>query len=207
MTGIRSVMLAAIVVFAGGCVLGDDVCGPNQVHNAEAATCLCDSTSIEASNGCTPCASDEVVKAGKCACPEGMAKNDGVCKASESGLGKACSPTVACDDPAFPTCSDKGYCTASCATSANCGGDFTCATWEASPYCKRFPTGVGASCSSSVDCAENDATYCETLQTHSCVATCDPTKNDCADGTGCCDLSVFGLTAMCVPVGACPVAQ
>jgi hypothetical protein len=204
MTGVRSVfVLAAMLV-----LLSDDVCGPNMIHNVEAATCVCDSSSIEGPNGCTPCGADEVVKAGKCACPEGMAKSDGICKVSESGLGKACSAQAPCSDPEFPTCTDKGYCTKTgCETSADCGGDFTCATWETTPYCKRFPTGLGDSCASSADCAGNDATFCEPLQSHSCVATCDKTKNDCADGFGCCDLSVYGLTAMCVPTGGCPVAQ
>jgi hypothetical protein len=68
------------------------------------------------------------------------------------------------------------------------------------------PTGLGAACSQPSDCAQFDATYCESFQTHQCmIEHCTVDPNDCPSGYECCDFSTLGLNnTLCVPTQQCP---
>lgn len=67
-----------------------------------------------------------------------------------------------------------------------------------------LPMGLGMSCSSNDDCADTEATFCDTFMSHTCqVQGCSLDPNDCYEGAACCDFSAYGLGTLCVP-GGCP---
>jgi hypothetical protein len=182
-------------------------CGASMYYDEAQVTCLCVESAIPVGGSCIPCAPDEVAAGSTCACPEGQAKNDeGVC-AAVAGLGDPCDATSPCTDPTYSYCAPRsggataGTCTRTCFDDAQCDGAYTCATWEAQPYCRRF-SGLGMGCASSADCADTDATFCDTFQTHTClVSGCTARGEECPRGTECCDLSTYGLGTLCL--GAC----
>lgn len=147
-----------------------------------------------------------------CVCVPGTVPDGTGCKPVPQGLGAACMPAMSsCPDPKYPSCQmakdSTGYCTkAGCATNDDCPPKFTCATWEAVPYCQRAPTGLSKKCQASSDCAGQDADFCEGFVSHSCqVSGCNVAKNDCHTGTICCDLARLGHpVALCVPKDFCP---
>jgi hypothetical protein len=176
--------------------------------DAEREICLCAQNAIASTNGCTPCADDEVVTGTTCGCPAGTAKNDTNVCAVVAGLGDACEDHTQCADSTYSFCAPMtagttaGTCTKMCASDDDCGGAYTCATWEAQPYCRQF-SGVGATCAAQEDCAGLDAQACDTFQTHTCmIAGCSLDDGDCPRGMECCDLSAFGAGTICMP--GCP---
>jgi hypothetical protein len=201
-------MLLSIALFGAiGCLYDPDrACGANMLFNPERQICVCNDTAIPVAGGCQPCAADEVVVGGACACPDGQTKNqDNVC-ATVAGLGDPCAAETGCNDATYSVCapstagSSAGTCTKGCASDADCDGAYTCATWEAAPYCRKF-AGAGASCSAQADCAGGDAEFCETYMSHTCfVANCTLGVNDCPRDTQCCDFSPYGLPNLCSPV-------
>lgn len=202
-----AVLLALIGSIAGACVYDPGRrCGPAMTYLAAAEICVCDSDAVPVTGGCKRCAADEVVSGGTCACPPGETKNaQGAC-ATVAGLGEACDTASSpCTDATYSYCATRGSatagtCTRPCGSNADCDAAYTCATWEATPYCRTFD-GLGDSCTSSADCT-GDARYCDTVQTHGCVVSgCSLTDNDCPRGQTCCDFSVYGLGTLCA--GAC----
>jgi hypothetical protein len=197
----------------GGCAIDDgDECGPSMVYSEELRTCLCLDNAIEIEGGCQQCADTEVVDraSNQCVCPEGQVKVDGGICQQVAGLGDDCNATdLSCQDTVYSLCAMRegastGYCTRACAEDVDCDDGYTCADWEAEPYCRSY-TGLGQSCESSADCAGTDAAACDTVQTHTClVADCSLELDDCPRGTGCCDLSSYGAGTLCIPVEACP---
>jgi hypothetical protein len=179
-------------------------CGPAMTYVDAANACVCNSDAVAVPGGCQPCAADEVPAGGKCGCAAGKTKNaDNVC-VTVAGLGDPCDPVTApCTDATYSYCAAKSAsaastCTKACASNADCGPAYTCATWEPHPYCRTFD-GLGASCGSSADCV-GDAKSCDTFQTHTCgVSGCSLTANDCPRNTMCCDFSGFGTAC----AGAC----
>jgi len=167
-----------------------------------ANACVCDSDAIAVAGGCQPCAADEVPTAGKCTCPAGKSKNTANVCETIAGLGDACDTASApCADATYSYCATggsgtAGTCTNECAASAECGAAYTCATWEANPYCRTF-AGVGDPCGSNADCT-GDANLCDTQQTHTCVIQgCSLTDNDCPRDLTCTDYSSFGIGTLC----------
>jgi hypothetical protein len=69
-----------------------------------------------------------------------------------------------------------------------------------------MPTGLGATCQSSADCAAYQATYCETFQSHTClIQDCAANPSICPAGWGCCtSVTRYGLPTLCIPDGECP---
>lgn len=202
-----AVRAALVVAVAGACVYDPGQrCGPAMTFVAAANACLCDSNAISVAGGCRPCADDEVVAAGKCTCAPGKARNaDNACVAV-AGLGDPCdTATAPCNDTRYSYCAVRGSgtagtCTNRCTSHGDCDAAYTCATWEAQPYCRTFE-GAGAACGTPADCT-GDARYCDMFQTHSClVSGCSLTANDCPRGTMCCDFSRFGAGTLCT--GAC----
>lgn len=200
-TGILGALVAALL---SSCLIDDsERCGPNQVYDSHMG-CACEAGSVKTDTGCIKCGANEVAKSTACECAEGFARNPAT-KLCEAG-----SPCGTACDAAKPRCvAAKGgaYCAAAgCTKEAGCATGETCAVWDANPYCMRAPTGVGKTCAAAADCAGQDADFCEATQSKMCLPSgCTPSKNDCATGNSCCDLSAFGLTTLCVPTGSCPI--
>jgi hypothetical protein len=211
--------LAAVLVAAGlsACLYdADDVCSRNQELDGGVCECVAGAVPAEDGDGCTPCGAHEVVAGAACVCAEGYtrASEEAPCEPVPAGLNAACDPGgVACADEQFAYCratgDAAGYCTSSgCETSADCPDGYACAEDGEIRYCKRPPTGQGAPCESSADCAGYEAAYCETFVEHACfVSGCTSSPDSCHEGWECCDLSTYipDLT-LCVEEGACPTA-
>ena len=206
----RAACCAVVVLTAlagSGCLFDSEKrCGPAMTYVTAANACVCDSDAIAVPGGCQVCAADEVPSGGKCACAPGKTKSaDNIC-VTVAGLGDACDTASApCTDATYSYCAvdgsgTAGTCTKQCASNTDCGATYTCARWEAQPYCRTFD-GVGATCATSADCT-GDAKYCETAQSHVClISGCSLTANDCPRDLTCCDFSNFGLGTLCA--GAC----
>ncbi|HEY0476564.1 MAG TPA: hypothetical protein VGD37_03520 [Kofleriaceae bacterium] len=203
-----SPVLAALIALVATACLYDpgQRCGPAMKYEEASNTCVCDNA-IPAAGGCQPCAPDEVVVNGTCGCAAGMSKNAANVCIAVSGLGDACDTTSSpCNSAMYSYCATRGSptvgtCTRTCGTNNDCDSAYTCATWETQPYCRTFEN-FGAMCSSSSDCQDGDAKFCDTFVSHRCaVQGCSLTKNDCPRGTMCCDFSGYGLGTLCA--GAC----
>jgi hypothetical protein len=203
---ILATLLPALIALSGpACFFNEPACGPSMYYDEATFRCSCVENAILKGGGCTPCAADETVVAGSCACAEGQVKSStGVC-ATVAGLGDPCSASAPCTDATYSSCAPStagasaGTCTKACTTNTDCDGAYTCATWEPQPYCREF-SGVGKSCTSPADCAGNDAAYCESFQTSSCIVSgCSLTAQDCPRNTQCCDFSSFGIGNLCTP--------
>lgn len=168
-----------------GCILDDNHCGENQVEVKDLFEgCGCAPTAVPNANGvgCHLCGANEVAMNGACACAAGYSRP---------------APTAACAMPADTgTPVDAGG-------SADAGGGADAGTAAA-------PTGQGASCTTSADCAGFDATYCITLQPpNQClVQGCATGASRCTSDRDCCDFGSFAALAstngLCVPTGTCP---
>ncbi|MEM6731551.1 MAG: hypothetical protein AAF658_08335 [Myxococcota bacterium] len=199
---------------ASSCIYDpDEVCGSGQRLVNEA--CECRAGFVELPDGrCEACPENEVVRDGVCDCADGFARDESTtCAEIVAGIGQTCTTDADCLDPNFPFCANAandGYCTSTgCAMSDECGEEFACNQERSPSFCERPPTGLGLACSSDADCAEFEASSCDTLVTGVCfVANCDLENDECFEGFICCDLSAFvGLGApptACVPPGDCP---
>ena len=202
----RCVLAALIGLALGACLYdADHRCGPAMTFVDAANACVCNANAVPVQGGCQVCAADEVVSSDKCACPPGQSKNaDNLC--TNSALGRACdTATNPCTDAVYSYCAVKhggtaGTCTNRCTSNADCSAVYTCAKWEAQPYCRTFD-GFGASCTATPDCT-GDTNFCDTFQTHRCgIQGCSLTLQDCPRDTLCCDFSQFSLGMLCA--GAC----
>jgi hypothetical protein len=207
-SGAACTLLAALASLAGSACLYDagQRCGPAMMFNEATTACVCVTGAIAVDGGCKPCADDEVVADNKCACAAGQTKSAANLCVTIAGLGDPCDTGNApCTDPTYSFCATKsgsttGTCTSSCASDADCGAAYTCATWAAQPHCRTFE-GVGESCDSAADCT-GDANFCDTFQTHTCgISGCSLTASECPRDTMCCDFSSYGLGTLCA--GAC----
>jgi hypothetical protein len=192
-----------------GCVYdADEPCGEDLVVYGDNARCVCPEGTAYTPTGCVACGEHEVPTEAGCSCEEGYSRPtaDAACEETPSGLGADCDPAApACEAPydhCEPT-SDGGYCTTEdCTTNADCEGGYAC---NEDSVCQRPPLGLGAACTGHADCAGTEATYCDTFVTNTCqVQGCQLDPNDCFSGFDCCDLSGFGLPALCVATGMCP---
>ena len=198
------------VLLLSGCIFNpDDRCGTNQVFDETGLACKCIAGAVVTAGVCTPCGTNEDPVAGKCACKTGFKRGAaGACEVSQSLQNTTCSGTT-CADAQFSRCAPgpagAGYCTSPCTSTAGCDAGWVCTTWEATPYCKRPPTGVGTPCTAMAQCAAFDANVCETQQAHACIVTgCMVTPNTCSGGMSCCDYSKLGGSTVCVAPGTCP---
>jgi hypothetical protein len=196
-----------------GCLYDEnDRCSDGQVHSAELKGCVCPAGSVLAAGVCKACGANEEAVGTECKCTTGHVRSPaGACELVASGPGSACSPAANSCTGAASHCQAAadggGYCTSKgCSGHGDCTGGWTCTTWEAAPYCRRPPTGVGKTCASSADCAGLDASYCEVLQAKTCmVAGCTVSPDTCGVGLACCDLAPVGLpVTLCLPPGSCP---
>jgi hypothetical protein len=211
---LRSIALLGSATFAhAACVYdGDQPCGVGQVLDHEYLRCVCAPGSAYTPAGCVACGANEVADAQGCSCVEGYVRPtpDAACEPAPSGLGEACDENSPCADPTYSQCvtsANGGYCTnIGCGGPGDCQGGYACDTSAVPSVCRRPPVGQGRSCQTSADCADSEATYCDSFVTHSClVQGCTLSPDDCFTGSECCDLSGFNVPRpICVAEGTCP---
>lgn len=202
---LSSVLLS---IAPSGCVYDPDQrCGPHQ-QLLPADRCACEAGYVPGDNGCVPCAENEHESNGACVCDSGYARDaDGAaCTPLPAELGTACDASAPCPAGRYPLChatdSGDGYCTSACASSDECDGGYRCHVDPQGGYCRRPPLGYGESCESDEDCAQGEATFCETIQSHLCLVPCAAGRTEtCFEGEVCCDFTLFN--PVCVPAGAC----
>jgi hypothetical protein len=194
-----------------------DRCGENQHYDGENAVCVCDGDYALEGNVCVRCGANETGSRDGCVCVDGFSRPtpDAPC-AELAGLGQECQSDADCGDAEYRYChlgegGASGYCTApDCQTAADCPTDYGCNTREIPTYCERPPQGLGNACTSNADCAGNEASYCETVQAHSCLVNdCKPDPNKCHGDWVCCDIGLL-TESLCLPPdalenGNCPV--
>jgi hypothetical protein len=192
----------------------DDRCGPNQ--RFDGVECVCEDGNGRVDNECVACDEHEVGNAtGPCSCAEGYVRVADGAPCTEVSMGDDCTSDNDCPGQDFGHChleGDAGYCTASeCTPGADeCPGDYACNDRASPSFCERPPTGLGTPCTSSDDCAEFEASYCETVAEQAClVADCAADPSRCHGDWVCCDLAILS-TSLCLPPseldssGACP---
>ena len=214
----RAWWIALLILGLGGCLYDpDDLCSANQEANDRGlCTCVAGAVPVSATEGCEPCGEHEVVAGEECVCLEGYARAAGgeACVIVPAGLGERCdSGSVPCADEVYDYCrpfeGSEGYCTSTgCASSDDCPTGYVCDEDGATRYCQRPPTGQGAACETSADCAGYEASYCEVFQAHIClVSDCTVSPDSCQEGWTCCDLTSLGLPeTLCVEAGLCPTS-
>jgi hypothetical protein len=211
-SAIFALLAGAALAFVACTIDSNNRCDDREVLYGD-TRCVCAEGFAMSDHGCVSCGDHEIAGPSGCGCAEGYARASAqaACVPKPSGQGDACDGTTACPDPVYSHCQitagASGYCTSTgCASSANCTGGYACDATGAPAFCKRPPIGAGKACTSTADCAETEATFCETFMTHQClVQGCTVAPNNCFEGMQCCDLSAFGLPQpICIPPGTCP---
>lgn len=191
----------------------DDPCGPNEEMYGDGLRCVCVAGAALTPTGCVMCGANEEPGAASCECVAGYRRpaGGGPCEeAPTSGPGTPCDDAAPCLDPLAshcqPSASGSGYCTTVDCAETPCVDGYGCDESVSPSVCVRAPLGQGMSCSSDADCAGTEATFCDTVESDSClVRGCSVAPDDCFVGWSCCDLSNLGLReTICVPDGACP---
>lgn len=196
-------------VTPAGCVYdADERCGPHQ-EPIDKDRCICEMGYVPGPAGCVPCGEHEVASNGECVCVDDYARaGDGAaCEPIPAALGAACDTvSTPCAEGPYSSChvtdGSSGYCSNDCSSDDDCDGGYRCHREGADGFCRRPPLGYGQSCKSQDDCAEGEATYCETLQSNVCLVPCAAGHTDvCFEGEVCCNFGVFA--PICVPGDAC----
>jgi hypothetical protein len=202
-------------VAAVACIYdADDRCGPNMQLSA-VDSCACVEGYVLDGAVCVACPDGELESRGSCVCPPGFNKPTAgaPCEktAAVATLGSACSLAEPCKSDEYPFCAEasnaESYCTSNgCRATSECSEGYACVQAASASFCRRSPSGMGKPCESAADCAGTEATYCETLISHSClVQDCSLEADDCFEGWECCDVSAYGMPKpICVPAGECP---
>ena len=214
------VLLCGVVALSPSCILDDDRCDANQVAaEGDLTVCECVPGTIKDPRGygCTACGANEVVKENKCVCDEGYARATPEAACEESMLGASCSDADPCP-AAFPRCAmgttGAGYCTTEgCTGAADCAEGWVCIEAEPMNYCGKPPSGQGAPCTTSADCEGFEASYCEAVESKTClVPNCATGESSCFGDYSCCDIMMIISTipSLCVPPvalndGVCPL--
>jgi hypothetical protein len=192
-----------------GCILDDNRCDENQVAlEGDLTVCECAEGSIRDPRGygCIACGANEEVKENKCACKEGFARTTPEAACEESMLGSDCDTDADCPS-AFPYCatdrSAGGYCTTlGCSDASGCAEGWACEQAQPMNYCSRAPSGQGLPCTTSADCANYEASYCEAVMSKTClVSNCAIGEAVCFGAYTCCNISAIAesVPSLCVP--------
>lgn len=120
----------------------------------------------------------------RCVCLEGYVAGTGGCV--PCGANEVPDPVAGC----------------ACATGfVRAGAGAGC---QALPAGVQAPTGVGKPCTAPGDCTGLDASYCESLVSHTClVPNCTVSPDNCFTGSECCDFTSIGLPPLCIGAGLC----
>lgn len=183
-----------------GCIVEESRCGENQVELSGGYTaCGCAPGFVKRGLSCEACPPDQHEVNGACECMAGFAMAaDGACV--ESALGRACSAEQPCagDYPFCATVDGESYCTTQGCPVSGCPTDYKCTTEDSASFCRKV-SGLGKPCTSPMDCAGTEATYCEIVFVNRCIVNgClgDPLK--CPSGYSCCDYTSSLSTSLCV---------
>lgn len=196
-------------LWASACVYDpDERCGPRQVL-IDNDRCVCEAGFVPGEGGCVTCGENEQESGGECLCVEGYARpaEGAACEEIPDQLGLACdADSEPCAEGEYSLChvteGTSGYCTSACSSDDDCSGGYRCHEAGADSYCRRPPLGYLDDCKSDADCADGEATYCETLQENKCLVPCSAGNTDvCFEGEVCCNYVIF--TPICVPQSAC----
>lgn len=191
----------------------DDPCGPNEEMYGDGLRCVCVAGAALTPTGCVLCGENEVATATTCECVPGFSRPaaGGACEEDVvSGQGVACDEAMPCLDELASHCqadaSGSDYCTTTNCTETPCSEGYGCDQSASPSVCLRPPLGQSLSCTKDADCAGTEATFCDTVESHSClVEGCAIDGDDCFIGWACCDLTPLGLPkTICVPEGECP---
>lgn len=160
---------------------GDDLVVEKDADGNE--RCVCPAGTIYSPTGCVECGPNQIVQGAACVCDEGYTMGaDGKCQ--EISSTGAAGDTGTGSEP-------------ECAVNDDCDTTEICAAGVC-----RQPTGWGATCTTSDDCAGFEANFCDTFQGGCTVSNCTNVPNTCPAGYDCCDLSaVAGFAIMCIPTG------
>lgn len=198
----------------GGCLYDADArCRENQELSSSDHTCVCVDGAVQIGNSCVMCAENEVPGDGECVCDEGYERNGaGVCVSALAGFGEACTDDSDCPEVGAERCVDTdngSICTVDCETAADCPSPAGCEIDAAEPFCVPGPSGFDVPCTSTDECAEFDASYCETMLENKCKVTCKDDPGVCHGDFACCDYSSLIGAALCISPrdleeGACP---
>ncbi|HEY3494328.1 MAG TPA: hypothetical protein VGK73_06570 [Polyangiaceae bacterium] len=209
-----ALLLGVIAAAPLGCVYdADDPCGPNQEIYGDGLRCVCVAGAALTPTGCVMCGANEVAGATACECAPGYGRpaDGGACEEiPSSGQGADCDDATPCLDPLASHCemddAGTGYCTTTDCTETPCTGGYACDESASPTVCLRPPLGQSMSCTSDADCAGTEATFCDLVESDSClVEGCSISPDDCFIGWSCCDLTSLGLAkTICVPDGSCP---
>ena len=203
-TRLACALLAATSALSSSCLVdADHRCGTHQVLQGD--LCACETGYGLTGNQCLACGANEVGSLTGCDCAAGFTRGDAGQPCSASGLGQACAQDTDCTDPSFSYCASaaqNGYCTRpDCTSSVDCTNDYSCNQRGARSFCQRPPTGFGTTCQSNADCAGFEASYCESLSSHSCLQNdCKSDPSVCPGDWGCCDIALLGQS-LCLPAG------
>lgn len=186
----------------------DQRCGPHQRY-LEPDRCECIDGYVPAEEGCEPCGEHERESNGACVCEAGYARPSDAapCEEVPDLLGLACDSDAApCPAGPYELChavdGTSGYCTSACSDDADCDGGYRCQGSGSDAFCRRPPVGFGEKCQSDADCAEGEATYCDTIQSNLCLVRCSAGNTDvCFVGESCCNFVIF--EPICTPSAAC----
>ena len=89
---------------------------------------------------------------------------------------------------------EAGYCTTSgCVDSSDCEVGWYCLEKNEMAYCHKPLSGLGARCKDDSDCAEFEATFCESFATKMCLVVGCSADEPCPRGYSCCDLTPTGF--------------
>jgi hypothetical protein len=209
----RAAWLVLTAASVGACIYDEDArCGPHMVVS-EVDACECETGYVLVGKECITCPENEHVQGAGCVCDDGFARAVEGAACSElptSGPGADCAAN-ACMGSEFSECVEAPngdqYCTSrGCTESSDCPEGFACRASAEGSYCQRTPVGMASPCEVEQDCAGYEATFCETLISHSClVQGCSLSQNDCFEGWDCCDVTAYGMPIpICIPEGNCP---
>ena len=209
----RVAWLVVVAAIVGGCIYdADERCGPHMLVSAIDA-CICEEGYVLVGKECITCPEHERVQGSGCVCDAGyerLADGAACTVVPDSGPGADCA-AASCRDAAFPVCieapNQDRYCSSrGCEGSTDCPEGFACAASAEGSFCQRSPKGMTSPCETDDDCQGYEATFCETLISHSClVQGCSLSQNDCFEGWECCDVTSYGMPIpICIPEGNCP---
>jgi len=157
---------------------------------------------------CRRCGEHQQSVGDRCLCEMGYAFDaQRNCVPQAPTMVQGCARDEDCPASA-PVCHDAGrgdpYCTVTgCTSMADCPGGYGCDTNEMPSLCVRPPSGQAQPCTSSADCAGNEASYCEVVRNKVCLVSGCKEDSDCFPGWECCDLSSYMLDSLCVPEDTC----
>jgi len=192
--------------------------------------CVCPEGSVYSPTGCIECGEHQIVQGAACVCEEGfiMGSNN-VCQEAPPDTSTSSSTTTGAGGTGSNTTSgttgesgaggEGGGDGSNTESTSTDGGSTTSSTTGSTPECAvngdcaaeqicdagvcRAPTGWGTACDTTDQCAGFEADFCDTYQHKCTISNCTNAPATCPATYECCDVTSFGGTIQCIPVGFC----